>query len=533
MSSIMHRIAQRLGYTPRAAAMEDAYRAAQLAYQRAMQVAQAQQRTLLASLESHDVASWSGDGAHINASTEAGLARARARSRDAALNNPWARRFMGLLRRNVLGPRGMVYQSRLRDGAGRPRAAQNTALESAYEGWSKAGAYDVTGRYSRRAIDQLALRALAVDGEAFLVYHQGRGPYGLQVQLLPADAVPIHLRADLGGGRKIRQGIEIDGAGRVLAYHMVLDVEAAELAAGTHTPGAPGLARVTADRVLHLFRPEEVGQMRGIPWLAPGLKSAWQAQDFASSGLNKARESAKRGGWLQSAGDIDPGASVQSLTDGQVVPAGEGDAAGVPFATLHDGTWERLPHGMQAAPFESDYPNIEYGQFIKDALRNIACAWEVSYISLANDLEAVNYSSGQLGLEDETTLWREVQTWLEETWHRPLFERWLPMAMLAAPELSGLSYARIPTYLGAAAWQGHRRKPLDPLKHIEAQQARIAARLTSPQREIAADGDDPEEIVRELEEWQRLTAGLPQPDTGTPDQQAAAARRLAIMQGNG
>jgi capsid protein len=122
----------------------------------------------------------------------------------------------------------------------------------------------------------------------------------------------------------------------------------------------------------------------------------YQAADFAASGLNKARESAKRGGFFE----VDPEAApTPPLHDG--VEGEEGDPTATPYQTVMDGTWDVLPAGLKATPFESDYPNIEYGQFIKDCLRNIASALEVSYISLGNDLSDVNYSSGQLGLGDD------------------------------------------------------------------------------------------------------------------------------------
>ena len=520
MPQWIDRIAQRLGYQPQAAVARQVATAAH----RVAVHAGAQQRSLLAALTTHDTASWTASGLHVNASTESGLATVRARSRDAALNNPWARQFIGMVRRNVLGPHSVRYQSRVTTSDGKPQEAVNAALESGYSAWCGRGVCDTTGRYTMAMLRRLALQGVVVDGESFVRLYPGQGPHGFQVRLLTAEHVPITARADLPNGARVRQGIELSADGEVLAYHMVRDARALD----THGEawGSQGLVRVPASQVIHLYMPEQADQVRGIPWLAPGLKAAWQAQDFAASGLNKARESAKRGGWLQSSGDVDPGNVVRSMADAE--ESADGTPAAVPVATLHDGTWEQLAHGLEAVPFESDYPNIEYGQFIKDCLRNIACAWGVSYITLANDLEAVNYSSGQLGLEGERTLWREIQEWLVDEMERPIHAAWLRHALLAAPELSALSMARMPVYQAAARFQTHRWQPLDPLKTVEAQQARIEARLTSPQREIRAAGDDPDEILAELREWQDLTAGLSQP--ADPAAVAAAkARRLTLI----
>jgi lambda family phage portal protein len=521
-----------MGYQPSAAVQRQVAQAAH----RVAAHAAGQQRSLMAALTGNDTASWVADGLQINASTESGLATVRARSRDAALNNPWARQFLAMCQRNVLGPHSVRYQSRVTTADGKPQAAVNDALEAGYAAFSRRGACDITGRYTLQTLRRLALLQVVTDGEAFIRLYPGRGPHGFQVKLLTADHVPISARANLSGGRRVRQGIEMDSDGRVLAYHMVRDE--AQLEVSTEGIGPQGLERVPAAQIIHLYRPEQAGQIRGIPWLAPVLKSAWQAQDFAASGLNKARESAKRGGWLTSTGEHDPGNQIKTLTDAEQPQADQ--PAAVPASTLHDGTWEQLAHGLQAVPFESDYPNIEYGEFTKACVRNIACAWGVSYITLGNDLEAVNYSSGQLGLEGERTLWLEVQNWLVDELERPIHAGWLRHALLAAPELSALSMARLPVYEAAARWQTHRWQPLDPLKTIEAQAARIQAKLSSPQREIRAAGEDPDEILAELREWQMLTKDLappaPQPADAAATQaaqaasDAAKARRLTLIQ---
>jgi lambda family phage portal protein len=534
MPSLKQRIYQRLGLV-RASDVAQQVEAAQMqGVRRAMSGAMQQQRTLLAALTTNDTASWQADGLHVNASTEAGLAVVRARSRDAALNNPWAKRFTGMVLRNVLGPKGVRYQSRVRVGStGALNTSINDRLEAAWKTWGRRGNCDVTGQYSWAQVQRLALRHWAVDGESFIRLLPGRGPHAFQVQVLPPEMVPLNTRSDLGDGRKVRQGIEVDAEGRVLAYYVRTDSAALDSLGVFEATATPrGLRRVPAAEMLHLFTPEQAGQLRGIPWMAAGLKPAYQAQDFASAGLNKARESAKRGGWIEGDPDLapPPGASqMDGLSDGK-------DASGTPFQTLQDGTWERLPDGLKATAFESDYPNIEYGQFIKDCLRNVASAFECAYITLGNDLEAVNYSSGQLGLEDERTLWKTLQhRFSEEDFCAPVHRMWLRYALLAAPGLSGLNYDRLEQYADAAAWQCHRWTPLDRLKHIEAQRSGIEGRITSPQREIVANGDDPDEVLAELLDWQTKTAGLRPAESLTPPAPApsetdqAQARHMRLI----
>jgi lambda family phage portal protein len=524
MPSLLTRIATRLGFTPTPQARAAVTSAEQAATARTLHGAMQHQRNLLAALTTNDVASWQGDGLHVNASTETGLATVRARSRDASLNNPFARRFLGMVSSNILGPHGIRYQSRVRTGTGTLRTGPNDALEAAWAAWGKAGVCDVTGRYTWRDVQRLALRHVAVDGEVFLRFMPGRGAHRLQVQLLPAEVVPVTARADLAGGVKVRQGVEVDANGQVLAYHVRADdPTTSTLGVAEAIGGVRGLTRVPASEILHLMLPEQVGQLRGIPWMAAALKPMHQAQDFASSGLNKARESAKRGGWLKQSLEAEP---PPNLEDGK-------DADGNSYQSLHDGTWEQLPAGMEPMPFESDYPNIEYGQFIKDCTRQISSALDVAYITLGNDLEAVNYSSGQLGLEGERTMWLALQLWVTDHLCDIVHRRWLAYALVAAPELQSLSFDRLDLYAAGARWQAHRWQPIDLLKTTEAQRSRIEARLTSPQREIVANGDDPDEILAELREWAEKTkdmapAATTKPATAAPAAPAAPEDRAAL-----
>ena len=520
MPSLATRIATRLGFTPTRVAIASAQAAAVAASARVMHQAAAQQRTLLAALTTPDVASWQEDGAHINTETASGLAVVRARSRGAAKNNEHAKRFLGMVRSNVLGPLGVRYQSRLRTAAGALRTADNNRLEEGWQVSGQAGWWDITGRYTRRNFDRIGLRAVAVDGEIFIRMRPGRGPHGVLFQLLTADSVPLATSVDLGAGRRVRQGVEIDADGRVLAYHVRTDDATLDIVGVLGTTGSHRLVRVPAEEMLHIFLAEEPGQLRGVPWMQAALKRMVQASDFASAGLNKARESAKRGGWIQPDKEALPeGDANPAVVDGQA-----GDGTGVNYVSLQDGTWEKLLPGEVAQPFESDYPNIEYGQFIKDCVRGIAAALDCAYFTLGNDLEAVNYSSGQLGMEGERAMWMGLQEWWMDAVTKPMHRIWLKHALVAAPELTGLAFDRLDLYAAAARFQPHRWQPLDPLKTIEAQRSRIEARLTSPQRVIAETGEDPDEIVAELLEWQEKTSGL---KSAEPPKAKAAAKAAA------
>lgn len=71
---------------------------------------------------------------------------------------------------------------------------------------------DADGRLDFGGMVALAVRAMIVDGEVFLIFR------GDKLQLIPAEQVDESLTRELGGGAYIAAGIEFDAQGRRVAY---------------------------------------------------------------------------------------------------------------------------------------------------------------------------------------------------------------------------------------------------------------------------------------------------------------------------
>jgi capsid protein len=87
----------------------------------------------------------------------------------------------------------------------------------------------------------------------------------MRLQVLEPDYLDLHRNGVVtAGGGQIIDGIEFDKQGRRVAYWLF-----------TSHPGSARLmttqfasVRVPADRVLHIYRVDRPGQVRGVPWLA-------------------------------------------------------------------------------------------------------------------------------------------------------------------------------------------------------------------------------------------------------------------------
>lgn len=481
-------------------------------------------RNLQTAQDSHITSQWQGTPQHLNVYLASGLRKARSRSRQAAINNGHARKFVRMCHTNILGPQGVRLQAQLTKRGGELATSANTAIESARKRWGKLGHCDITGRYSWRDIERLVLNHLVIDGEFLLRLVDGAGPHRFQVQVLDPALLDEELHRDLPGGAKIRMGIEFDAEGRILAYHI-----RRETSGSPDGYGYGNHARVPAAEIIHDFIVEQADQLRGIPWMNATLEDLYQLGDFNRSALAASRNAAKRAGFIHSADGSAPPGFAEPETDGE---------GGKPkYAPTQEGQFDLLPEGYTFTPFESKFPDVSQGEFNKACLRTAANGLGVSYVTYGNDLEAVNYSSARVGVFDEREVWKELQAWLIEHLHERVDARWLRMALVAEPLLYSLNPARMQEYLDALLRKPRRWPALDPLKEAQADDLRLRNRTTSRTRIADRDGDEIDELAAEIQREEQLlgplptaagaSATAPNEDTDATADQAAATAATA------
>ncbi|MBC2731373.1 phage portal protein [Thiobacillus sp.] len=447
--------------------------------------------------------SWATSSVNINEILARQLPTLWSRAVGLARNNEWAKRYLIELDDNVLGPNGIGLQMRLttiKQDIAVQDAEQNALLESAYATWCKEA--DESG-LPMEEVETLAINTLAAKGELLIHLRPGLGPMGFQIQFLDPTLLDVTLNRTWGGAR-IRMGVEITDAGKPLAYWLQMtkvgDSMTGYISVGRHV-------RVPASQIIHRFLVEEPHQLRGIPWLTVGARRLWLTHDFEESAAVASSNAAKRQGFFFSpTGEAPPGFGdtiVSSVLDaakaaGKVLTTDEIDAitaAANKYATTVPGQFDTLPQGYQFQAFESVWPNINADTYIKQQLRGWAAARGLSYISLGNDLEAVNYSSAQVGIIGEREHHKKTQVRLRNWLHVPVFEAVLPYLVLSTP---GLKATRLEAYKAAATWQPRRWVPLDPVKAANANETNLRLKLTSRRRLILERGEDPDEVLAEI-----------------------------------
>jgi lambda family phage portal protein len=444
--------------------------------------------------------SWPTHAAPINQDLSQQLPTLRARARGMARNNEWAIGYLIQLDDNVLGEAGIRLQSRLTKRDGSPDTDTNNRIEAAHALWGRQA--DVAG-LCWRDVESLALRGLAVDGELLYRLRPNNGPMGFQIQILDPTLLDVALHREWQGNR-IRMGVEINADGKPLAYWLLMTL-AGDGYSDVTTVGRH--VRVPAEQIRHRFLVNEPGQVRGYPWLAGGARRLWLLHDFEESAAVASSNAAKRQGFFVSpTGEAPAGFAdtiISSVFDaakaaGKVLSPEEITAitaAAEKYATTVPGQFDTLPSGYDFRPFESKWPNIEAGTYVKQQVRGWSAARGASYVSMGNDLEAVNYSSARVGIIAEREHYKTIQRLLVRWLHDEVLTAALPYLVLAAP---GLKMERLATYQAAATWQPRRWVGIDPVKEAAANEINLSLQLTSRRRTILERGEDPDEIAAEI-----------------------------------
>ena len=436
---------------------------------------------------------WFATNASINHELSQDLDRLRHRGRQLTSNNDYARKFAGMCADNIIGPGGVRLQVRVEDRPGQPDALANAAIETAWAEWSQA--CDITGQQSLRDLCALLVGSLPSDGEFVVRLIRGAeagNRFNFALQVIDIDRIDTAHSGMAANGNRIIMGVEVDAFKRPQALHLFIAHPNDGAAGGRER------VRVPVTEVLHRFKVERAEQLRGIPWMAPGMLTLHHLGGFMLSALLAAEHGANHYGFFTSPdGGPPPGVGQAE------------DATSPPVMTSQPGVYDTLPVGYTFQPHDSKYPNEVFGPFAKTCLQRIATGWRVAYHSLANDLEGVSFSSIRSGTLEERDRWAADQEWFIGAFMEPVYRGWLQMALMSGaitmPNGSALPSSKVAKF-SRHEWQPRRWEWVDPKSDMEAKVMAVRAGLMAPQDLAAAMGYDFEDTLKAIGQAQQLAA---------------------------
>jgi lambda family phage portal protein len=425
----------------------------------------------------------------------------RARCRDVLRNNPHANAACDSYVANVVGT-GIKPSSLFNEDPNLRAAMQRLWLD-----WTDES--DADGLCDFYGLQTMVARALFESGEVFIRFRNRKVEDGylvpLQIQLLESDMCPYHWNQFAPNGNYIMNGVEFDFRGQRVAYwfhpqhpgDMPIDINLTGLYP----------VRVPASEVLHIFKPQRPGQVRGVPLITPALVRLFFLDQYDDAELERKRIAAMFAGFVTSAvpEDIVPVDGVDT-TSGQ---------DGIGLTGLEPGTLQTLLPGedikfSEPADVGGSYEAYQYRQQLA-----VFSGLGIPYSLGTSDLRRANYSSLRGSIV-------EYRRKLEQTQHnvfvfqmcRPVWQRWLDTAVLAeALPVPVNDYLLRKSDYSRTKWIPQRNDWVDPLKDRQAEKLAVDSGFKSRSDVIEAEGYDPEEndqrIAADQERAEQLDIVIP------------------------
>jgi lambda family phage portal protein len=395
------------------------------------------------------------DGLSANAANSPEVRRTlRNRSRYEIANNSYARGISLTLANDCVGT-GPRLQMLTAD----PNA--NRIVEQEFYAWA-----DCVGLAEKLRTMRLARVS---DGESFgLLTNNPKINCPVQLDMKLVEAEQVTSPTFTFNGDRYFDGIRFDEHGNPVSYDVLRQHPGDEIYSllDNYDP-------IDADSVLHYFRSDRPGQIRGIPDITPALPLFAQLRRFTLAVLAAAETAADFAGIL--------------YTD---APAGgEADSA-EPFEPieLEKRALLTMPGGWKMAQMHAEQPATTYTEFKREILNEIARCLNMPFNVAAGNSSGYNYASGRLDFQTYFKSIRVEQSQMARTILDRILHAWLREAILIEGYLPNSLRALDSSFEHQWFWDGHEH--VDPAKEANAQKLRLASHTTTLAHEYARQGRD-------------------------------------------
>ena len=404
---------------------------------------------------------WKRSSADANTAVGAASTKVRDVARDLVRNNGYAESALTTIIDHVVGT-GIVAKPK----------PKNEAAGKTWSGWANSTDCDADGRNDFAGLQALVCRTVIEAGEVLVRQRIRRPEDGfaipMQLQVLDPDYLDSDRNAQRGPNRVIN-GVEFDAIGRRVAYWLFPE-----------HPGATGAilglhgvsTRVPAEGVLHIYRQDRPGQVRGISWFAPVLVKFKDFDEYEDATIMKQKIAA-----CLAVVSSDPDSPLGTTTaDAPTVDSLE------PGMILRGG----------AGQFEVVQPPSvrEYPDYVRTTLRAIATGLGVSYEDLTGDYTSTNFSSARMS---RLRHWARVEAW---RW-RMLIPQFCDPVWAWVMEAAAVMNAATAE---AAKWTAPAMPMIDPSQEGLAYQRLVRSGLMTQSEAIRERGYDPDELYAEMAE---------------------------------
>lgn len=436
-----------------------------LQYKRATEVLQT--RKYEGAARTRRTQNWITPTSSANTETAAAIETLRNRSRDLVRNNPYAARSLQLIAGNVVG-KGIMPDIQS------PSETLTDRHNLLWREWAETTACDYACKHNFYGLQYLVMRSVVESGEVLVRKRRvpaQAGTIPVKLQIIEADhLVTSRIYVNSDNGNRVIQGVEIDENDCPVAYHLYENHPGSmALESNKGVSSQYKIVRVPAEDVLHIFRQDRPGQLRGVPWISNSIIRLKELDEFEDAMLVRQKIAACFGAFIY---DIEP----PPLTPGNTED-------GFELEKLAPGIVEYLPPGKDIKFGTPPLPAADtYGQFVSNTLHSVASGLGITYEGLTGDLSQVNFSSARMGwleFDRNISAWRSHM--LDPQFNFSAFQWFREAAMLMGENMARTT----------VAWTAPRREMIDPTKEVPAKIKAVRAGLETLSDAIRQTGKHP------------------------------------------
>lgn len=437
-------------------------------------------------------ANWGVSPTGANYEIRLSLAALRARARQAARDDGHIKKFLSLARSNIIGPKGIQLQCQAMRANGQPNVKLNQMVEQRFWEWSHAETCTLSGKLDWRAVQRLVVTRLATDGEFLVQMVETDRDFGLSLKVWDVNWLDETFNETRPDGNRVIMSVEVDANDRPVAYWLTTpasEMNYTQRRERTRT-------RMPADQFIHGFLVyDDETQTRGVTWFHAALLDAKNYRGYADGVIQSARFYSNIPIFLESA-----------VTDGDewTGPTDDNGEAIDPVIDVSSLAVNLLPQGMKMNQLDPKQPTQNHPAFAKTVLMGLAAALDLPYFSLAGDMEAVNFSSSRVGLDESRDVWRALQDFVATTLHRRVYQAWIKRAILMGKVT--VTSPRDLDEIMNPQWKPRGWKYIDPTKDVTADKERLKYRLATPSQILGEQGIDYSDYLQQWRADKELAA---------------------------
>jgi lambda family phage portal protein len=305
----------------------------------------------------------------------------RERSRTLRRDNAWASRGSKVDVASVIG-------TGIRPVPATNNEEFNKLVAELWFDWS--GTVDYLGTqnsiYSMQSIIRTAKREA---GEVFIlsknlrIDRNSQSPIPLQFQILESEYCPLHLTIPSSNGNEIRNGIELNPRGQIVAYYFYRH-HPSEYNIGRPEPTQ--FTRVSKDNVMHYYDKERPNQLRGRPLTSNSIVTAKTYDSYTDAELVRKESRSAITGTIEREAYSDADYKFDPMSGEPLTQ----DASDTPMMNLEAGTFQALLAGEKLNVLDADDTGMGYRDYQVFQLLQIAASHGVPYQLLTGDWQGIN-----------------------------------------------------------------------------------------------------------------------------------------------